>query len=400
MSEFTPEKYWPLGSTVQNSLTDLQTPPSDPKRYEHFGIISVNPLSGHTILIYRKGVKHVGTPSSPDYGEIWIRHSDDGGVNWSNESQAFSAETNIDQRGVGGGYDSNGRLFAFYGRYFPGDDNPSLPAQWLSMNYRYSDDDGATWSNEQTLSHGSETAYLPYGHIVDIGNNILLQPWYGNHPIGGDEYSFSINLYKSTDGGATFSSINIYTGTGKLFVYPYDPYYTEFSIVNLGGGCFMVLARTDRKNGTSFVFRQFKSEDNCNSWYDHGNTSFETLTGNYPAPPWLSFINFEGVGIVACYYTNRGTQKMNVVYGLAKDLLENGPSAWNINTKKEIFDFWYPQSPPPQYTASGYQSFYQPLNQYKGIGVGFKESGAYLAYPIVVFTNISDMKDVLIELGL
>ena len=389
MSEFTPEKYWPLGSTVQRT-TDL----SDTDFYRHFGIISVNPINGHTVMIYRKGEKHVYCTAN-----IYIRHSPDGGITWGEDELVKSEGANYDLRGVGGGYDSTGKLFIFYTKCGITD-----PLVFYANYVIYSTEDGSpgSWSSPPLQLYGQQLSkYLPYGHIVDAGNGVLYQSWYENDYTGlpsqgGNLYtcSYRLNLYKSTNGGDSFSAVNImsHTNDNENFL------YTEFSMVNIGGGCFIVLAR---KDGLDFQeYHQYKSEDNCNSWYDHGNTSFETLTGNYPAPPWLSFINFEGVGIVACYYTNRGTQKMNVVYGLAKDLLENGPSGWNGNTIKEIFDFWYPQNPPAQYTASGYQSFYQPLNQYKGIGVGFKESGTYLAYPIVVFTNISDMKDVLIELGL
>lgn len=385
MADINPENYFPLGSTVETSFTDLQTSPSDPKRYEHFGIISVNPLSGHSILIYRKGTHHVG---ANDFGSIYIRYSYDGGANWSNEAQAFPPETNIDQRGVGGGYDSSGRLFAFYGRY-----NPNT-STWLSMNYLYSDNDGSTWSNEQSLPT-TLTGFLPYGHIIDVGNGVLYQPWYENNfigPLPGNLSScrYRLNLYKSTDGGQTFTSVNIYDHTnsiqgGEQF------FYTEFSLVNIGGGCFIILVR---KDGYDFQeYHQFKSENNCQSWISQGDTSFEQL-GSYPAPPWLSFINYEGVGIVSCYYTNRGTQKLNVVYGLAKDLLENGPNGWNVHSPILILNYYGTLN-------SGYQSFFLPLNQYKGIGVGFKETDVNdIAYPVVVFTSTQSMKDVLLALGL
>jgi hypothetical protein len=360
MSNITAANYFPLGSTIQKSFTSLSS-----ASYEHFGIITTNNTNGHMVLIYRKGTIHVG-----DAGNIYIRHSSDGGANWGTESQLFS-ESGIDLRNIGGGYDSNGRLFVFYGRY-----NPSTSI-WLSMNYRYSENDGSTWSSQQTLSNQSNTAFSPYGHVIDVGNNTLFQTWYG---VNGSTYS--LYLYKSSDGGSSFSTVkNIYSGNVLC---------TEPSMVNLGGGCFLILSRIN--NGSTF--RQFKSENNCDTWSDQGATSFETWStaANMQAPPFLVYINYQGVGIVACYYTRRDTSptKLKVVFGLAKDLLD-GTNGWNANTIKEIYS----------YTLSGkvgYQSFFHPLSQYKGIGVSFESNGS--AYPVIEFINISGMTNVLTTLGL
>ena len=372
----TPEDYFPLASTVEKTFTNLQPSPGDPKSYEHFGIISVNPINGHTIIVFRKGQNHV---DNSDCGLIYLRHSTDGGANWSPEIQACPGETGVDQRGAVGGYDSNGRLFVFYGRYVPiGFLNPG----WKSMNYRYSNDDGFTWSIEYTLAtqaplQPTNKGFLPNGHIVDVGNNILYQPWYG---LDATNNSYSMYLYKSTDGGLTFPNV--------IIVYSGPIYYGEQSMVNLGGGNFLILAR----DNTKFSFRQFKSEDNCQTWIDQGDTLF--VTSFYQSPPWLSFINYEGVGIVACYFTDRGQKKAFVIFGLAKDLIDIGPSSWNLTTIKDIYNY------APSDWDNGYQSFFLPQNQYKGIGVGFKEVNSANAYPIVQFTNISGMKNVLVALGL
>ncbi|NSW44630.1 MAG: exo-alpha-sialidase, partial [Bacteroidales bacterium] len=270
-------------------------------------------------MVYRKGTAYVGS-----IGSIYIRHSGDGGANWSNEEVLF-AEQSVDLRNIAGGYVSSGRLFLFYIRY-----NYQAQPPCLSMNYRYSDDDGQNWSNQQSLTT-TLSGFSPYGHIIDAGNGVLYQPWYENNfigPLPGNLTScrYRLNLFNSINNGQNFSNLNIYDHTnsiqgGEQF------FYTEFSFVNIGGGCFILLVR---KDGYDFQeFHQFKSENNCQNWTSQGDTSFEQLS-DYPAPPWLSFINYEGIGIVACYYTNRGTRKLNVVYGIAKDLLENGPSAWNI----------------------------------------------------------------------
>ena len=212
MADLTPENYWPLGSTVQettfndNLLTD---------KYRHFGLISANPLNGHLVIIYRRGTMHVG-----DCGDIVIRHSSDGGTNWDEEEFVYSESgQGYDVRTAGGGYDSNGRLFIFFSTYDP---SPPDTDYWVAMKYIYSNNDGAIWlpssTNPPYIVHvtlnkdvsGSgeiNTRFNPYGHIVDVGNNILYQTWFGGVPVTGAPSLYRIYLYKSTDGGLSFPTI-------------------------------------------------------------------------------------------------------------------------------------------------------------------------------------------------
>jgi hypothetical protein len=163
-----------------------------------------------------------------------------------------------------------------------------------------------------------------------------------------------------------------------------DP-YSESSLVNVGGGCFLLLARI---NNQINKFKMFYSVDIGFTWTPFsGMTDFnyDEPQGSWAAPPWLSFINYEGVGIVACYYTIRINQPptypdslLKVIFGIAKDLLENGVSAWN---KYSIFEWSEKQG-----------SLH--------IGLTFQEPNTSYAYPVIIFTNISGMKDVLLALGL
>lgn len=359
----TPENYWPLGSTIQKTFTDMSA--TDTRDH---GILSVNTTNGHMVLIYRLGAF--------DGGGIYIRHSSDGGATWSSEA-ALLPYFGSYYLTISGGYSSTGRLFLFYTKYDARRDT-------LTMNYKYSDNDGSSWSSEQTLSTTPNTQFGAYGHIVDVGNpnhnpsnNTLYQTWYG---VNGSTYS--LNLYKSTNNGTSFSSvIQIYSGTDQL---------SEPSMVNLGGGCFLVLAKIN--NGTTF--RQFNTQNNFTSWSSDGNTDFETLSQN-PASVWLSFINYNGVGIVACYYIDRDSTpyKLKVVFGLAEDLLTDGIDGWNDSTIEEV-DL-------DSESTSGYQSFFHPLNQFKGIGNTFVYGGSPSSrYPKIVFTPEDDMISLLETLGL
>jgi hypothetical protein len=237
---------------------------------------------------------------------------------------------------------------------------------------------------ENSLFRNSQTSisnnnYLPFGHIIDIGNNVLYQTWYAYDTV---EHYYSVYLYKSVDGGLTFNTIKI--------IYEGYMQYSEPSIVNVGGGCFIALIRINNSN----VFRQFISEDNFETWTPpngQGDTSFEVLSG-VQSPPFLTYINFEGLGIVACYYTNRGANELKVVFAFASKLLNDGPDAWGnptdpshlpvINVIKENF------GENTSYVNSGYQSFFHPKKQFNGIGLGFADINYSIAYPEIFFTNL------------
>jgi len=122
------------------------------------------------------------------------------------------------------------------------------------------------------------------------------------------------------------------------------------------------------------------------------------------SPSWLSFINYQGVGIVACYYSIVAPNQpisppgspnpipilptLNVVFGLASDLLNIGVNSWHINTKKIIYSY-------SGFNGLGYQSFYHPLNQFKGIGVCFDYNIPFTNstknQPLIFFTNTNKM---------
>jgi hypothetical protein len=392
MADLTPENYWPLGSTVQKTITSLE----DTDHYRHFGLISVNPVNGHTVIFYRKGDSHVNSQ-----GVLKIRHSNKGGVSWGIEADICS-EIGYDLRNLAGGYDSNGRLFVFYVKCSIDNEPGYSTPYFLNMCYRYSDNDGVTWVPDllyapYELPHQSvgenNNVFSPYGHIVDVGNNILYQTWHGGLKDNGLPSYYRLYLYMSTDGGSTFNEIKYVNNDLQK--------WGEASMVNIGGGCFLLLARKNDNYLEYNHFIQFKSEDNCETWIEQGTTIFEDPPPappptRYAAPPWLSFINYEGVGIVACYFTNRFTKELKVIFGLAKDLLEDvdGNLNWNDNTKK-VLDNYLSGSD----DRSGYQSFFLPLNQYKGIGIVFKEVSEDIAYPVIVFTEIEGMTNVLVSLG-
>ncbi len=362
----SPTFTFPLKSTINSNNIVL----NNLTEYNHFGILCVNPLTGVMVYIYRKGSAHISNNSS-----INLIKSTNGGKTWSNEIVLFQ-QTDYDLRGAAGGYTKNGRLILFYGKYYQA-------TTWQSLVYRYSDDDGQTWSQEYTIDTLGNNAYLPYGRLVEDENGHLYQTWYGFNT---STSIYSVYVLKSTDNGVNFNTnYQVYSGTIKC---------TESSMVYIGGGAFIIISRIDNGN----YLRQFKSENYCQSWTDQGYTSFESWTpetsGMVPMP-FLNYIDYNGIGIVALYYTLRQSypQKLKVIYSKAKNLL-TGTNAWVNTTINEIYTFSTNPTRNP-----GYQSFFHPDNKFKGIGIVCEEPSNYVAYPVIVFSP-ENLTQIISNLGI
>jgi len=357
------------------------------------GKLSINPVTGYGIIFYSKYANNNG------YGEIYYVGSANGGKTWDTQDNLIYSEAvnNIDLCNVAGGYDSNGRLFIFFTRY-----DPNSP-QFLSINYIFSDDDAGSFSqlnlffDYTTINNlTSVTSFNCSGHIIDDGYN-LYQTWYGDDGNG----NFTLAYLSSSDRGLNFdinSLEQFYADTIPL---------TEPSMVYLGGGCFLVLAKILSMPN---IYMQF-SYDPQNGWDPNPyQTSFESQQ-SIGGAPWLSFINYHGIGIVACYYTIIVPDQplppapvnypaLKVVFGLAKDLLNNtiNSNGWTQTTIKFI-KTWSANDRP----ELGLQSFFHPFNQFKGIGVCFERAVSLpnSSYPVIVFTDtVSMIQDVLQNLNL
>ena len=311
ITKFEPGTYYPLYAAPPKVLTTFNT-----ATYDFAGIIACNPTNGHLVSIFRKASSHVGTK-----GTGYIRHSTDGGTTWGSETE-FLTDASYDIRNFGGGYDSTGRLHIFFGVY-----NYSGSA-WVSQKYQYSDNDGTSWSSPATLDVSSNATFSPHGQLIEMPNGDLLQGWYG---INGSTYK--IYIYKSTNGGSSWSILTVYSGSTQL---------TEPSILHLGGGYILCVVRIN--NGTTYY--QFLSADSGANWSIQGATSFGTWTYNpgsshYPPSPCLFRFIYNGILVCGLYFTQRdatpNTQK--VVYALAKDLINTGSGAWNASTIKTVHTF-------------------------------------------------------------
>ena len=279
--------------------------------YNHFGIISCNPINGHLVSIYRQALSH-----SDDVGKGYIRHSSNGGGDWGAKLELIDGGI-YDIRNFGGGYDRNGRLWLFYGVY-------NLGTAWVSLNMIYSDDDGSTWSNAVQMPVLSSPIFSPYGTLVDMGGGLMYQTAYAV-----DGATYKIYYYKTTDYGANWTTVTVYSGSKLL---------TEPSMIDMGGGNLLIVTRIN----SGATLNQFLSINGGANWTDQGATSFETWstdTSRQPSPYLFKF-NYNGACVIGCYYAKRDLNPnlLKVIYALPKNLI-TGANGWNAATIKTIHTY-------------------------------------------------------------
>ena len=249
-----------------NSNPNSPTVIANTSTYDAFGVMFK--LSNGTLMyIYRQGALHIG---ATDFGIIRQRTSTDNGTTWSAATTLFS-EALMDLRNCAGGTTPSGRMVLFYGRY--------NGTTWQSNVYRYSDDDGANWSSETTLSQSGYTltAFSPHGALISTEDGQLLCSWYGN-----DATTFYSFVTKSSDNGATWGApILVISGLASGSS---NTKFTEACFAPIGNGEVIGLVRCD--NGTTFT--QVKSTDHGATWASQGLCTFDTWLNSDPnTPPWL-----------------------------------------------------------------------------------------------------------------
>lgn len=312
--------------------------------------------SGKLMIIYRQALAHGGWT-----GKGTVKTSWDGGNNWSSGITLWDETTTasgVNWNNPGGGVTPNGRVIVFYGR------NMSAAAAWgfvnLDTGYRYSDDEGLTWSERTTIAFPAEVSgFVPYGNLLSVASGDILQGAYAT-PL---PYTAATTLgytyvTRSGDNGATWQTPTLVLsgngGSGSV---------SEASYAYLGGGNIVGLVRRDQNSGV--YYSQVKSTDNGRTWTNQGFVTFDTWTR--PAPPTLHIIQGStGERMVACYYMDRTEGVLRVVLGQPELLLASGDAGWVTQSRKNI---WIGTAD----TDSGYQDVIIPEGGRRAYGVYVNE---------------------------
>lgn len=287
----------------------------DENRYYLTNHLCQKPSDANVIVsIFSDGVNHV-----PSDGKVISRRiSTDKGLTWSSKSQVYDPGGTDSIQDPGAGYGDDGRLHVI-AEVLTTAAGPS----WTTnrMMYMYSDDDGATWSTPVDISSSVASdglaAYRVYGTVIE--NDGVLMCAYYKATSDTDFTNIARYVLRSTDNGATWTSILIQTGTTNR---------NETDLVALDNDTILAVSR----NESTLEFYQSMSTDNGATWTNQGDLSFgETFARATPVR--LKKFLISSTEVIACYYSDRDRDIFKVIYGKVSDLISSGLTGWNEGTK-------------------------------------------------------------------
>ncbi len=244
-----------------------------------------------------------------------------------------------------GGVAPDGTIVIFYTRVDP----TSIDMQFgtADAGYRYSTDNGTTFSNYITVPVPPHNYTQMYGRMIPIGNNKVLMgfTW------GGDYGQFIEYVMISSDNGRTFgnpipawdtrypqmSVLDWWTSQGKPTIMTWA--HSETTYTYLGNNTILGLVRNDsdtyRIDQYAPRWVQIISLDNGLTWKYQGITWFDNPLR--ASAGWLStFTAPDGRRVVEFVYQKFGaTPVLRVIYGYADDLV-NGVDGWNVSSRTNI----------------------------------------------------------------
>ncbi len=159
---------------------------------------------------------------------------------------------------------------------------------------------------------------------------------------GGDGYLYA-SLYKTTDENSSVNCANYVlrkpvgaSTTWTVFTVQANSTLrvNEMSMVALDASTLLVVSR----NETTGEWNQFVGTSNGSSWTDQGALTFgeSRTTGS---PPLLNKLQINGVDVIEAVILDKdsGTKTAKVVYGTAANLIANGLTGWDLDTKTTFY---------------------------------------------------------------
>lgn len=315
----------PLKEALNNYSNEVTHPfnylKDDATRYYLTSILCQNPLTPNVIVkIFRDGS---GGHIIDSETHISIQKSTDYGLTWSTKATFYDPAGALSPGDLGGGYDSNGRLWIFTDVRTTDQVN-DLPYQ---IHLLYSDDDGDTAPTDVDItanvpSDGLDICVM-HGQLMETSTGRLLFGFYKAEP---DLSSWAVYAWFSDDGGTTWGT--------KTIVAPNAASFNETASIIANDGVTERIIFYIRRDDT-FEWHCVSSTDNCNNVIDDGAVSLgESFT--VACPGWFSKFNLYGVSVIGYWYTDRsGAQLFKVVYA-RESTLANNPTLFDLDTKTEL----------------------------------------------------------------
>ena len=195
------------GATWPSSATQDLTA-SNKAAGDHFGL-SVS-VSGNTTLI---GAPKHDSGGTRDSGEAYIFLSSDGGVTWpaTETAQLIASDKAVGDR-FGWSVSVSGNVALIGAPLVLTTTTPVVP---IGAAYIFqTTDGGSSWNERQKLLASDKAALDVFGSAVSVSGSVAVigAP---NHNSGGLKNSGQAYIFRSTDGGATWSEIQKLTASNK-----------------------------------------------------------------------------------------------------------------------------------------------------------------------------------------
>jgi hypothetical protein len=261
--------------------------------YDAFGVL-IKTGADTVLYYYRQAVDHFGDDGILQRMEYTISTSTWGSPTtvYSHGSQGVS--------GLAGGV-IDGKIMLFFSL-------TNLAGDFQSIGSILSTDGltGATFDSRVTFTPG-DVRYEAYGHLVHCGGQIYVQGWYSHNGAG----TYKANLRRTTDNGATWTTINHQTSA--------SPRPAEVDYEYLGEGRLIAIAR-NQANG---YLLQSTSSDYGLTW-----TAFSaTPMGNPSGVANSSMVYDAATETIYVCWMDRSAAKMMLAYARVSEVFGD-PTKW------------------------------------------------------------------------
>ena len=240
----------------------------------------VQALGNRLVCAYSRGSAH-----SIDEGKrgVFVRHSDDGGRTWSDAAKVVD-DLKEGEVTIGKGLDEAGAMLLWVRCW----------DKWGSANLHhdlYRSADGVSF--ERIVELRLDPNPMQITDIVRVPGVGLMSLWFAG--LYKDDGTCAWGTLVSTDNGRTWRQTTVERGL-HLKDWPTEP-----SLVSLGGGRLLVVARTEKSGGALF---QLVSSDNGRTWKKL-RTNVADVWKSTP-----SLVLDEVTGVLSLYYYHRGAKKL------------------------------------------------------------------------------------------
>lgn len=282
----------------------------------------VKASNGDYLGFIREGTSHA---APGDYGAMKLYRSTNDAFDWSYNATLMNVSTR-DVRNYASGITDTGRVFVFFSIYDT--DNGTWPNP---LEYKYSDDDGATWSANATMIMPTLAGFVPtntslygagtFGGLRTIGGGKIGLCYFAGNNTNYTQTRFAY----SADDGVSWNHSVMGSITG-----PYPATRSETDFAYLGDNKLVALSREDNAPGPDM----FTSVDNGVTWTFWGPLPF-LLAGSTSASMSIVIDDLGERWVLAIFYQGSSFH-YSIAYG--PDLPSAGLSAWS--TPLDTSDIW------------------------------------------------------------